>query len=319
MIEINNLVKRYGKICAVDDISFTVRKGEIVGFLGPNGAGKSTTMNIINGCLASTSGSVKICGYDILENPMEAKAKIGFLPENPPLYMDMTVDEYLFFVAELKGVPKKEREQHIREICELIKIDHVRSRLVGNLSKGYRQRVGLAQAIVGNPEVLILDEPTVGLDPTQIIEIRNLIKKLSKKHTILLSSHILPEVSAVCDRIVIINKGKISAINTPDNLANSINKASTYSISVVGTKSIVEEAIRSVNGVKSLKVIAKKQGYNEFAFEIDEEVDPRRGIFFALAKLQCAIIELKPLDITLEDVFIHIVTNENFEQDKEGK
>ena len=214
MIEIQNLTKSYGQIKAVDDISFTVEKGEVLGFLGPNGAGKSTTMNIITGFIPSTEGTVKVCGYDIMESPAEVKQRIGYLPELPPLYMDMTINEYLNFVADLKLVNKKQKKSQISDVMELVKLGDVRGRLIKNLSKGYKQRVGLAQSLLGAPEVLILDEPTVGLDPMQIIEIRKLIKALGKQHTIILSSHILPEVSAVCERVVIINKGKIAAIDT---------------------------------------------------------------------------------------------------------
>ncbi|NLB43795.1 MAG: ATP-binding cassette domain-containing protein, partial [Clostridiaceae bacterium] len=212
MIEIRNLVKYYGDILAVNDITFTVNKGEILGFLGPNGAGKSTTMNILTGFLSATSGTVTVNGYDILDNPQKAKTCIGYLPENPPLYLDMTVIEYLRFVSELKGVPPAQRIKQLAEIMKLVRITDVSGRLIKNLSKGYRQRVGIAQAMVGNPEVLVLDEPTIGLDPKQIIEIRNLIKELGKTHTVILSSHILPEVQAVCERVVIINKGSIAAI-----------------------------------------------------------------------------------------------------------
>ena len=222
MIEVQGLTKRYGSKVAVDDISFTVNKGEILGFLGPNGAGKSTTMNILTGYLSSNIGSVKIGEYDILEDPMKAKAKIGYLPENPPLYMDMTVKEYLDFVYDLKKV-KIPRKRHIDEICGIVKITDVYNRIIKNLSKGYKQRVGLAQALVGNPEVLILDEPTVGLDPKQIIDIRKLIKDLGKKHTVILSSHILPEIQAVCDRVIIINRGRIVADDTAENLSATMS------------------------------------------------------------------------------------------------
>jgi ABC-2 type transport system ATP-binding protein len=216
MIEIQNLTKHYGEIKAVEDVNFTVEKGEILGFLGPNGAGKTTTMNIITGYIPSTSGTVKVSGYDIMDQPREVKRRIGYMPEHPPLYMDMTVKDYLDFSASLKEVDKKTWKSQKNDIMELVKITHVQHRLIRNLSKGYRQRVGLAQALVGAPEVLILDEPTVGLDPKQIIEIRKLIKALGKTHTIILSSHILPEVSAVCERVVIINKGKIVAVDTPE-------------------------------------------------------------------------------------------------------
>ena len=221
MIKVNNLTKKYGSTVALEDVSFSVKKGEVAGFLGPNGAGKSTTMNIITGYLSSTSGTVTIDGFDILEQPTEAKKKIGYLPEVPPLYPDMTVNEYLDFVYELKGAAQK-KEAHFKEICELTGISSVRGRLIRNLSKGYRQRVGIAQTLVGNPPVLILDEPTVGLDPKQIIEVRNLIKKLGQKHTVILSSHILSEVQAVCDRIIVLNNGKLVADSTSESLSDRL-------------------------------------------------------------------------------------------------
>lgn len=236
MIEIQNLTKSYGQIKAVDDISFTVEKGEVLGFLGPNGAGKSTTMNIITGFIPSTEGTVKVNGFDIMESPAEVKRRIGYLPELPPLYMDMTVSEYLNFAADLKNVSKRQKKSQMTDIMDLVKLTDVRGRLIKNLSKGYKQRVGLAQALMGNPEVLILDEPTVGLDPKQIIEIRKLIKALGKQHTIILSSHILPEVSAVCERVVIINKGKIAAVDTPENLSKGMGTVSKISATIAGPK-----------------------------------------------------------------------------------
>ncbi|HEX7713924.1 MAG TPA: ABC transporter ATP-binding protein, partial [Bacillota bacterium] len=226
MIQVENVTKRYGQHVAVEQLNFTVNRGEILGFLGPNGAGKSTTMNIITGYISATEGTVKVDGRDILEDPQAVKEKIGYLPEFPPLYPEMTVQEYLDFVCEIKKVPETDRQENLERIVETVKIGEVKNRLIKNLSKGYKQRIGLAQALVGNPEVLILDEPTVGLDPKQIIEIRNLIKELGKEHTIILSSHILPEVSAVCERVIIINKGKIVASDTPANLAKSLAASS---------------------------------------------------------------------------------------------
>ena len=234
MIEIQNLTKHYGDIKAVKDVSFTVNKGEILGFLGPNGAGKTTTMNILTGYIPSTSGTVKVDGYDIMDQPREVKRRIGYLPELPPLYLDMTVTDYLDFCASLKEVDKKQWKSQKEDIMELVKIAHVQHRLTRNLSKGYRQRVGLAQALVGAPDVLVLDEPTVGLDPKQIIEIRKLIKALGKNHTIILSSHILPEVSAVCERVVIINNGEIAAVDTPENLSRNLDNFSRFTMTVAG-------------------------------------------------------------------------------------
>jgi len=311
MIEIQNLTKRYGQIKAVNNLNFTVEKGEILGFLGPNGAGKSTTMNIITGYIPSSEGTVKVCGYDIMESPKEVKKRIGYLPELPPVYMDMTVIDYLNFVADLKQVDKKQKKSQISDIMELVKIGDHRNRLIKNLSKGYKQRVGLAQALVGSPDVLILDEPTVGLDPKQIIEIRKLIKALGKEHTIILSSHILPEVSAVCERVVIINKGEIAAIDTPENLSKGFGAASKLLVTVAGPRSSVENAIRGIYGVKYVDTAAEKDKEAiSYIIESDKEVDIRKPLFFAMAKLGYPIIELKSLSLSLEDIFLQIVTEE---------
>ena len=234
MIEVKNLVKRYGNHLALDNVSFTIQKGEVVGFLGPNGAGKSTTMNIITGYLSSTEGDVLVDGVSVLEQPEKAKQKIGYLPELPPLYTDMTVNEYLSFVCDLKGVPAKQKEETLARVTKQARISDVRKRLIRNLSKGYKQRVGIAQALVGDPELLILDEPTVGLDPKQITEVRDLIKNLSEEHTLIISSHILAEVQAVCDRVIIINKGRIVATDTPDNLAKSAIKSNKLEMRIKG-------------------------------------------------------------------------------------
>lgn len=314
MIEIQNLTKEYGKIKAVDNISFTVQKGEILGFLGPNGAGKSTTMNILTGFISSTSGTVKVAGYDVLENPVEIKKHIGYLPEHPPLYLDMTVSEYLDFCADLKRVPTKEWKSQKTDIMELVKVTHVSHRLVKNLSKGYKQRVGLAQALVGTPEVLILDEPTVGLDPKQIAEIRKLIKALGKNHTIILSSHILPEVSAVCDRVVIIDKGKIAAIDTPENLSKKLADFSRFTVTVAGPENRVKDALSSIYGVKYLETGSKIKD-NEFSYiiEADKDIDVRKPMFNQLAQLGYPILELKSLNLTLEDIFLQLTTTESKE------
>lgn len=314
MIEIQNLTKEYGRIKAVDNISFNVGKGEILGFLGPNGAGKSTTMNILTGFTSSTSGVVKVGGADILENPVEVKKHIGYLPEQPPLYMDMTVNEYLDFCADLKTVPIKKWKSQKKDIMELVKITHVSHRLIKNLSKGYKQRVGLAQALVGSPEVLILDEPTVGLDPKQIIEIRNLIKALGKNHTIILSSHILPEVSAVCDRVIIINKGKIAAIDTPDNLSRALADFSRFTVTVAGPENKVKDIISNLYGVKYLETGTKIKD-NEFSYivEADKDVDVRKPLFNQLAQQGFPILELKSLNLSLEDIFLQLTTNEEKE------
>ena len=254
MIEVNNLVKRYGDHTAVDHLSFTVEKGKIYGFLGPNGAGKSTTMNMITGYIASTEGTVRIDGHDILEEPEEAKKCIGYLPEQPPLYFDMTVLEYMKFVADLKKIPKNKKANMIEEVMDMVKISDMRNRLIKNLSKGYRQRVGLAEAIMGYPEVIILDEPTVGLDPKQIIEIRTLIKNLKKKHTVILSSHILSEVSAVCDYVLIISHGKLVASDTPENLGKLAEGSNTLEMLIKGEKTQIQNALESVEGINSVKL-----------------------------------------------------------------
>ncbi|HHY23722.1 MAG TPA: ABC transporter ATP-binding protein [Clostridiaceae bacterium] len=280
MIEIQNLTKYYGNIVGVKNLDFTVEKGEILGFLGPNGAGKTTTMNIITGYLPSTEGTVKVCGYDILEEPAEVKKRIGYLPEHPPLYFDMTVIDYLNFVSELKKVNKKSRKGELNDIMELVGITEVRNRLIKNLSKGYKQRVGLAQALIGKPEVLILDEPTVGLDPKQIIEIRKLIRALGKEHTIILSSHILTEVSAVCERVVIIHKGEIAAIDTPENLSKNLGNVSKMSVTISGPKSSVTGYIKDIYGVKYVEPsIEKEKDVVTYIVESDKDVDVRRPLF----------------------------------------
>ncbi len=309
MIEIKNLTKKYGNHLAIDNISFTVKKGEIVGFLGPNGAGKSTTMNILTGYLSATSGTVTIDGYDILEHPLEAKKKIGYLPEQPPLYMDMTVQEYLDFVCDLKKVTQ-DREKHLQNICETVKITDVKNRLIGNLSKGYKQRVGLAQAMIGNPEVLILDEPTVGLDPKQIIEIRSVIKKLGREHTVILSSHILQEVNAICQRVIIINQGRLAAGDTPENLGKSISNENKFQLRVVGNERTILDALEPIQGIKSIKSLGRKESDSmDFVVEAQPNVDVRPLIFNALAKAQLPILSLQVMDMSLEDIFLEVIEN----------
>lgn len=311
MIEIQNLTKYYGNIVGVKNLNFNVEKGEILGFLGPNGAGKTTTMNIITGYLPSTEGTVKVCGYDILEEPAEVKKRIGYLPEHPPLYFDMTVTDYLNFVSELKKVDKKSSKAQISDIMELVGITEVRSRLIKNLSKGYKQRVGLAQSLVGKPEVLVLDEPTVGLDPKQIIEIRKLIRALGKEHTIILSSHILTEVSAVCERVVIIHKGEIAAIDTPENLSKNFGKVSKMSVTISGPKSSVTGYIKDIYGVKYVESsVEKEKDVVTYIVESDNDVDVRRPLFFAMAKAGYPIIELKSMGMTLEEIFLQVVTED---------
>ena len=311
MIEIQNLTKKFGQIKAVNNLNFTVEKGEILGFLGPNGAGKSTTMNIITGYIPSTEGTVKVCGYDIMESPREVKKHIGYLPEQPPVYMDMTVTDYLDFVADLKLVNKKQKKNQINDIMELVKVGDHRNRMIKNLSKGYKQRVGLAQSLIGSPDVLILDEPTVGLDPKQIIEIRKLIKALGKEHTIILSTHILPEVSAVCERVVIINKGEIAAVDTPENLSKGLSNMSKLMVTVAGPRQSVENAIKGIYGVKYVEAAAEKEREaSSYIVEADKEIDVRKPLFFAMAKLGYPIIEMRGIGMSLEDIFVEIVTQE---------
>jgi len=301
MIEVKNVTKRYGAVKALDDISFTADSGEVLGLLGPNGAGKSTTMNIMTGYLSANEGTVLIDGVDILEDPKEAKAKIGYLPEIPPLYPDMTVRKYLEFIFELKKVrlPKKE---HIDEVMQVVKISDVENRVIRNLSKGYRQRVGFAAALLGNPPVLILDEPTVGLDPKQIIDIRKLIKSLGKKHTIIFSSHVLSEVSAVCDRVVMISNGKIVADAATDKISETVSGEGMLALEVDGSASAVREAIGSVTGVKR---VTKGAGMS-YTVEYDSDVDVRRGIFNALAKANCPILMMRQGGLSLEESFLKL-------------
>ena len=307
MIKISHLVKNYGSFCAVDDISFEVERGEVVGFLGPNGAGKSTTMNILTGYLSSTSGSVSIGGVDILDDPLNAKRLIGYLPEQPPLYPDMTVDEYLSFAYDLKGCTLN-KAKHINEVCAVVKIGEVRKRLIKNLSKGYRQRVGIAQALIGNPPVVIFDEPTIGLDPKQIIEIRNLIRTLGKEHTVILSTHILQEVQAVCDRIVIINKGKIVADELTENISRAVENNRRFNIKIAGPQRDVLATLRNLPGVTYAEVLAARDG-DAYTYMVESEVgvDIRKKLFWTMAEKKWPIIGLEALGMSIEDIFIAVV------------
>ena len=308
MIEINNLVKRYGDKKAVNGISFTVNDDEVLGFLGPNGAGKSTTMNIITGYLSSTSGTVKVNGHDILEEPELAKKEIGYLPENPPLYTDMTVSEYLDFICDLKGVAKSKRKHMLERIISLVKISDVTERLIGNLSKGYKQRVGIAQAMVGDPSILILDEPTVGLDPNQIIEIRKLIKSLSKSHSIIISSHILPEIQEIADRVVIINKGKIAAIDSLTDLSKRLAGQNKLLLTVGGPAKECSAKLLTVSGISAAvpKIVNSKVSQIELTLVGENTTEIRSAIFFMMAKENWPILEMRSLDPTLEEVFLNI-------------
>ena len=311
MIRAESLSKQFGRIQAVDDINFHIEKGEIIGFLGPNGAGKSTTMNMVTGYLAPSSGRVLVDGIDMLESPEEAKKHIGYLPEQPPLYLDLTVDEYLNFVTEFKKVPKSNRTADLEKIRQLVKIGDVRSRLIKNLSKGYKQRVGLAQALVGNPRILLLDEPTVGLDPKQIIEIRELIRDLGKEHTVVLSSHILPEISATCRRILIIDKGRIVASDTPENLSRRLSGATRLHLLVKGPVETVRTALKSILDVESLNVTAgSEHGVTEAVLEAAEAKDIRESTFRSMAAADLPILQMRPLDLSLEDIFLNLTTQE---------
>ena len=316
MIEVKGLSKKYGNYVAVSNISFTVNDGEILGFLGPNGAGKSTTMNMLTGYLSPTTGSIVIDGYDILENPNEAKMRIGYLPELPPLYLDMTVKEYLYFIYDLKKC-KFPKAPHIEEICRLVKIDNVFNRLIKNLSKGYRQRVGIAQALVGNPDVLILDEPTVGLDPKQIIEIRTLITELGKNHTVILSSHILSEIQAVCERIIVINNGKLIADDTPDNLSKTLSSDHSLALRIIGPRNDVLKLLSTVRGVKTVTCVGQyEQGSNDYLVEPDGTTDVRRAIFTRLADRNWPLLVSKSNEMSLEQIFLRLTDMTDEEQER---
>lgn len=311
MIQVENLVKKYGPHLAVDDLSFSVEKGQIYGFLGPNGAGKSTTMNIMTGYIASDSGVVTINDYDILKEPEKAKRSLGYLPENPPLYTDMTVKEYLCFAAELKKVPRKERSGHVDEIIETVQLTDVKNRLIRNISKGYKQRVGLAQALVGNPEVLILDEPMVGLDPKQIIEMRDLIKDLAGDHTIILSSHILSEISAVCDHIMIISHGKLAASGSPQELQEMMRTKTELEITAFGTKERAEEIMQKIGGIETYK-IEPAQEADSVRILLTEAggKDMRRELSVALSQEGMPILSMNRIDKSLEDIFLELTGSE---------
>ena len=311
MIEVSNLVKKYGDHTAVDHLSFQIEKGKIYGFLGPNGAGKSTTMNMITGYIASTEGKVMIDGHDILEEPEAAKKCIGYLPEMPPLYFDMTVLEYMKFAADLKKIPRNQKDKQIKEVMDMVKITDMKDRLIKNLSKGYRQRVGLAQAILGYPEVIILDEPTVGLDPKQIIEIRDLIKSLKQKHTVILSSHILSEVRAVCDYVLIISHGKLVASDTPDNLERLAAGSNSLLMKVKGEKDTIRKDLETIEGVTGVEMsYDSDEELWKTKVPIQENVDIREKVFYAMAKANCPIYEMQVKRVSLEDVFLELTEGE---------
>ena len=312
MIEVENLVKKYGNHLAVDHLSFRVEPGKIYGFLGPNGAGKSTTMNIMTGYIAATEGSVKINGHDIMKDAEEAKKCIGYLPEIPPLYQDMTVKEYLLFVSRLKKIPKEKQKVQIDEVMELTMIADISERLIRNLSKGYKQRVGLAQAVLGYPDVIILDEPTVGLDPKQIIEIRDLIKKLGEKHTVILSSHILSEVQAICDEIMIISKGQMVASDTPEGLTGLMKGDTSLEMTVLGKREPVEQLIKSFDKIKEYHFEEESEdNLVRFVLKTDKEYDIREEIFYMLAENRLPIMSMNRLEKSLEDIFLELTGAES--------
>jgi len=310
MIEVEGLTKYYGPVTAIKDVTFSVDRGEIVGFLGPNGAGKTTTMRVLSCYMPATSGKARVAGYDVFTDSIQVRRRIGYLAENVPVYGEMTVAGYLDFVAEVKGVGRSERRRRVADVMARCLIDDVRDRLIGKLSKGYRQRVGLAQALVSDPEVLILDEPTIGLDPKQIIEIRQLIKSLAGQHTVILSSHILPEVSMVCSRVIIINEGRIVAVDSPENLTSQLAQSARIQLQVEGPAEAVSQELRRLPGVLGVEQKAVVNGVGTFVVESERDRDLRRELARAVVGRQWGLLELRPVALTLEDIFIRLVTEE---------
>ena len=310
LVEVDHVTKRYGNKLAVDDLSFQIDSGEVVGFLGPNGAGKSTTMNMITGYLSATEGSIRVAGFDVLEDPLEAKKHIGYLPELPPLYVDMTVREYLNFLYDLKKC-KEPRKAHLQEICEAVRITDVEDRVIKNLSKGYRQRVGMAGALVGSPDLLILDEPTVGLDPQQIIEIRSLIQELGKRCTVILSSHILSEVEAVCDRVLVIDHGRLIADGSPQTLSKSLAGDASVHVRVLGDEKKSESILKKVDGVDRVVYNGlREEGAHEFRVTPKDRQDLRGAIAKALVNGDVTVIGLRFAEMTLEEIFLDLIAKE---------
>ena len=308
MIEVKNVTKKYGSVVAVEDINFEIKEGEIIGLLGPNGAGKSTTMNMITGYIEPTEGEILIEGYDISKKPKKAKRQIGYMPEGVPLYSDLTVKEFITYMAELKKVNRKERKEKVEKIIEQTGLKNVENKLIRNLSRGYKQRVSMAGALVGEPKILILDEPTVGLDPKQITEIRALIKELGKTHTIILSSHILSEVSQICNKVIIINKGKIIAIDTPENLENKVSNKNTTYVTVEDTENKMDSIKEKIPEIKNIKLIRKNEdGTKQYIIESEPDKDLRKIIFNEFAKENITIFEMKQADTTLEDAFMKLI------------
>ena len=317
MIEVKNVTKKYGKFTAVDNISFTVKDGEVVGFLGPNGAGKSTTMNMITGFIEPTNGTIEVNGYDIMKKTKKAKKQIGYMPENVPLYMDLTVKEFVSYMAELKLVERKVRKEEVQSAIKETGLEEVENKLIKNLSRGYKQRVSMAGALVGNPDVLILDEPTVGLDPKQIIEIRNLIKKLGKKHTVILSSHILSEISQICERVIIINKGKIVAVDTPANLEEKTKEKNILYVTVEDKEERMPYIKNKIVDIKEIEMVKDNEdGTKQYKIISNAEKDVRKSLFEVLPKEGITIFELKKAESTLEDAFIKLVDEETEKQEK---
>ena len=317
MIEVQGLTKRFGRTVAVEDLNFSVHQGEILGFLGPNGAGKTTTMRVITGFLPPTLGKVMVAGYDVMQEPLEVKRRVGYLPETPPLYTDMRVDEMLAFAARLKGVPKGELRQHIEETAEKTAITDVRKKIVGHLSKGYRQRVGLAVALIHNPEVIVLDEPTAGLDPKQIIETRKLIQSLAGEHTIILSTHILPEAANTCSRVMIINGGRLVAEDTPENLTARLRGFETMKLLVEGPQNEVRERLSQVVGVKEVVPGPVSNGSFEFSVQMVAGQDVRTELSRAVVESGWGLLELRPVGMSLEDIFLRLTTTESLESEAE--
>jgi len=319
MIEVQHLTKKYGPVTAVDDISFRVEKGEILGFLGPNGAGKTTTMRVLTGYMPATDGKAVVAGYDVFQEPLEAKRRTGYLPETPPLYPEMTVREYLHFVARLKlgKTSKAERTQRVETVMRRARVDDMATRHCGKLSKGYRQRVGLAQALIHDPEVLILDEPTAGLDPKQIIETRELIRSLAGNHTIILSTHILPEVAQTCQRVVIINKGRVVAVDTPDNLTHQLKGAATLYVQVAGPGTVAG-ALREIPGVRSVSVMDQHEEMTGYEIDAEPNRDVRRDVARTIVDRGWGLLEMRPLRMSLEEIFLQLTTEEQPEETQHG-
>ena len=320
VIEVKNVTKKYGSTIAVDNISFDVKDGEVVGFLGPNGAGKSTTMNMTTGFIEPTSGQIIINGNDISKRPRKAKKEIGYMPENVPLYYELTTKEFITYMAELKMVKRNERKEQVEKVISEVGLEEVKNKLIRNLSRGYKQRVSMAGALVGNPDVIILDEPTVGLDPKQITEIRNLIKNLGKKHTVILSSHILSEVSQICERVIIINKGKIVAIDTPENLEKAAREKNGISVTVEDPKDNMKNLKEKIKEIDSIELVKDNEdGTKQYIITTSSNIDLRKKLFEVLPKEEIVIFELKKTETTLEDAFIKLIDTKVVEKNEEQK